>query len=116
MNPQPDQDLESRLQKIDAELNQTSALPPTYTAPEQPRSQIDNYQKFQSTLNQLLNWFNGLSGFGKLIVIGVTTLIGFAILRTVLKLVASLLSLAILGLLVYFLYKFFLARSSETKK
>jgi hypothetical protein len=116
MNPQPDQDLEFRLQKLEAEVNQTSALPSTYTAPEQLRPQTDNSQKFQSSLNQFINWFNGLSSFGKLIVIGVTTMIGFAILRTVLKLVASLISLALLGLLVYFLYKFFLARSSRPKE
>lgn len=111
MDPQPDQDLDLRLQKLEADLNQTST-PTTHTASEKLKPQTDT-QTVQSTLNQFINWFNGLAGFGKLIAIGVTTLVGFAILRTVLHLVASLISLGLLGLLLYFAYKFFLARSSD---
>lgn len=115
MNPQPDQDLERVLQKLEVEINQTPP-PPLVPQPKQPlQPQTDSYQPVQSTLNKIINWFNSLSGFGKLLVIGVAALIGLAILRAVLKLVTAVISLALLGVIVYFVYQFFLARSSETK-
>ena len=110
MNPERDQDLEVRLHNLEDVVNQTSASPPTYPVTTQHPLQTDNSQPIQPTLNRFINLFNGLSGFGKLLVIGVTALVSFAILRAVLHLVASLISLAVLGLLVYFGYKFFLAR------
>ena len=116
MNPQPDQDLERRLQKLEAELNSPNPSPLTYPETTQPRSHRDNSLTVQSALNQFINWFSGLSRFGKLIVIGVTTLVGFAILRAVLKLVASLISLALLGLLLYFIYQFFWNRNSKNSE
>lgn len=113
MNPQPDQDLERRFQKLEAELNS----PPAQVAqPERPvKPQTDSFQS-QSQLNRFTNWFNGLSGFGKVIVAGVAVIVGFAILRAVLKLVFAVISLAILVVLVYFGYQFFLARSSENRE
>lgn len=116
MNPQPDQDLERRFQKLEAEINQTPPPPPPVPQPKQHiQPQTDSSQTVQSTFNQIINWFNSLSGFGKLLVIGVAALVGFAILRAVLKLVTAVISLALLGVLVYFVYQFFLARSSEAK-
>lgn len=114
MNPQPDQDLERRLQKLDAELNQTSASPAAVPQSQKNQQlQTDNSQPIQTTLNRFINWFKGMSGFGKLIVIGIAAVVGFAILRAVLQLVASLISLALLGVVVYFVYQFFVARSSK---
>lgn len=114
MNPERDQDLEVRLHNLEDVVNQTSASPPTLTT-QHPR-QTDNSQPIQLTLNRFINLFNGLSGFGKVLVIGVTALVSFGILRAVLHLVASLITLAVLGLLVYFGYKFFLARRLKNKQ
>lgn len=97
MNPQPEQDLERHLQIIEAELNQASLLYPV----SQPK------QSLQQQANAL-RW-------GKLIFLGVAALVSFAILQAVLKLVTALICLAILGALMYLIYQFFPARSSETK-
>ena len=116
MNPQPEQDLQLRLQKLDAEINQTSP-PLAISQPQEPlQPQTDGSQTVQSNLYRFINWFNALSGFGKLVVIGVAALVGLAILRAVLKLVAAVISLAILGVVLYFVYQFFLARSSQIKE
>lgn len=115
MNPQPEEDLERRLQKLDAEINQTSQ-PLAIPQPKKPLQPQTDSSQIQSSLYRLINWFSGLSGFGKLIVIGVAALVGLAILRAVLKLVAAVISLAVLGVVVYFVYQFFLARSSQTKE
>jgi len=115
MNPQPDQELERRLQKLEADI---SSPPPSLSAIPQSKKtlpQTNNSQSVQPSLNRLINWFNGLSSFVKLIVIGVAALVGFAILRAVLKLVAAVITLALLGVLLYLAYKFFLGRSSKNK-
>lgn len=114
MNSQPEPDLERRLQKLEAEIDQT---PPSYPVPEQSRQPqtSNNSPAIASNIKQFSKWFNGLSKVGKLMFISVAAVIGFAILRAVLQLVASLIGLAILGVVLYFVYQFFLAQSSETK-
>lgn len=111
MNSQPEPDLERRLQKLEAEMDQT---PPSYPVPEQ-RRQPQTSEAIASNIKQFSKWFNGLSKIRKLIFISVAAVIGFAIFRAVLQLVASLIGLAILGVVLYFVYQFFLAQSSETK-
>ncbi len=115
MNPQPDQDLQRRLQKLEAQLNQTdkTTAVPQQQLPQNPLT--TRFEPVQSSLNRVINWFKSLSVVGKLIVIGVAAIVGLAILRAVLTLVAAVISLAFLGLLLYFLYQFFPARNSETK-
>jgi hypothetical protein len=115
MNPQPDRDLDLRLQQLEAELSQTPPSPPTIAQPEKPLPQTESSQTLQSQLNRFINWFNGMPGLGKLVVIGFLAIVGFAILRAVLQLVAAVISLAVLAVLLYFVYQFFLARSAETK-
>lgn len=114
MNPQPEQDLQRRLQKLEAELNQTYVPPP---APQQqlPQPPATGLEPPQSLLNRFINWFNSLSGFGKLIVTGIAAIVGLAILRAVLTLVTAVITLALLGVLMYFLYQFLRARNSQTK-
>lgn len=117
MNPQPDQDLERSLQKLEAEINSSPLSPPAIPQQQLPlQPQTDNSQTVPSILNQLMNWFKGLSSFGKLIFVGIAAVFSIAILRAVLNLVAAVISLALLGVLVYLAYRFFTARSSETKE
>lgn len=114
MNPQPDQDLESRLQNLEIELN-SLPQPPIVSQPQKPlQPQRDNPQPVSLQL-RLINWFNGLSGFKKLMVVGVTAIVGLALLRALLNLFFAVISLAVLAMLLYFGYQFFLARSSKNK-
>jgi len=116
MNPQPDRDLDLRLQQLEAELSQTPPSPHTITQPEKPlQPQTDSSRTLHSQLNRFISWFNGLPGLGRLLAIGFLAIVGFAILRAVLQLVAAVISLAVLAVLLYFVYQFFLARSAETK-
>jgi predicted lipid-binding transport protein (Tim44 family) len=113
MNPQSDQDLERRLQELDADVS--SSRPPV-NQPKQPTQPSEStFQPMQTQVNRFLNWFNGLSGVGKLVVGGVAALVTIAIVQALLKLVASAIAMALLAGLVYFGYKFFVARSSQNK-
>lgn len=114
MNPQPDQDLEYRLQQLEAELGS----PPNSSATvSQPQKQPPEHQTqtWQLQFDRLVTWFSSLSVFGKLSVLSVTAIVGLTMLQAFLKLVAAAFSLVILSGLLYFGYKFFLARSAETK-
>lgn len=114
MNSQPEQDLQQRLEQLEAEHNSTV---PSFNAvsPSQLSEQIqaDNSSRLQ--LKGIFNWFNSLSGLGKLAVVAVAAIFGIAILRTVLKLVAAVISLAILAVLLYLAYQFFILPRIETK-
>ncbi len=116
MNPQPDQDLERRLQQLEAEVT-PPPQPPIVSQPQKPlQPQSDNSQPVQVQFNKLITWFNSLPGFGKLIVAGVAAIVGLAIIRALLKLVFAVISLAFLAVLLYFGYQFFVRRSSENKQ
>jgi hypothetical protein len=113
MNTQPDRDLELRLQELEAQLTPPSPLAPQ---PQQTaKLQTEDAGSASSSVERLMKWFDGLPGVGKLAVIGVAAIVGFAILRSVLHLIASLVSLALLGMLLYLAYKFFFASVLNSK-
>lgn len=118
MNPEPEQDLEQRKRQLEVELNrEPSAISqtPEYTSPTETSLQTNSSSTLPSQLKNFFEWFNNLSGLGKLIVTGVAAIVGLVILRTVFKLVAAVISLAVLAVLLYVAYQFFIVRSSETK-
>ncbi|MBU7586852.1 MAG: hypothetical protein KAF91_29045 [Nostoc sp. TH1S01] len=114
MNPQPEEDWQQRLQKLEAEINAESVeAKKTTEARQQSQSYFLNLKQY-FTRSQL--WFQSLSGTGKLVVMGVTVLMGLAVLQALLKLVTSAISLAVLAGLVYLGYKFFVAGSFSNKQ
>lgn len=99
-----EQDLKRRLQELEVSLpNNTSPVTTQTPATGEPVAR----------LNKFINLFKSLPSAGKLIVVGVGVIVGFAILKSLLSLVAALFSLAFLGLVVYFMYQFLVARSSQ---
>jgi hypothetical protein len=114
MNPQPEKDLQQHLHKLEAEINsQTVETEKTKEARQQSQS---NFLNFNLYLTRSQTWLRSLSGTGKLVVIGVTVLLGLAVLQAVLKLVTSAISLALLAGLVYLGYKFFVSGSFSNKQ
>ncbi|MBW4641876.1 MAG: hypothetical protein KME23_02440 [Goleter apudmare HA4340-LM2] len=114
MNPQSEEELQQRLQKLEAEIKSSSVK---VTQPEAQRQKSQSgVSSFNSQLTRLRDWFDSLSGTKKLVVLGVTTLVGLGVLQTVLKLVTSVISLAVLAVLVYVGYKFFVSSSFQHKK
>lgn len=110
MNPQQNQDWERKLQEIEAEINQAPPKPPVQTQPGQPlTSQGNDSPSISSLLKQVTNWFNSLSRNARVIVVSAAAIVGFLVLKTVFQLVASVISLAILGAILYLVYKFFVA-------
>ena len=63
-------------------------------------------------LNRVAIWFNSLPSLGKVVVVIVGLSASMSLLSSVLQLVASLISLAILGIILYGVYKFFVMPQS----
>ncbi|MDJ0736902.1 MAG: hypothetical protein QNJ47_23015 [Nostocaceae cyanobacterium] len=99
MNPQSEEDLQYRLQKLEAEINSSQS-------PEMTETNQGGFPNLNLHLTRFLNWFRSLSGIGKLIVGGVGFVFTLAILQAVFKLVTAVISLTVLAVLVYLGYKF----------
>lgn len=114
MNPQNNPNWKRRLQELEQEINQSTFGQTTNK--EEPLNSFKegNAQSspLQTKLNQLQIWFNNLPRGGQVIVGLVAIVVGFSLLNTVLQVVTSLLSIAILAVLLYGLYKFFIAPQS----
>ena len=90
-----------KLEELEAEINQ-SASPPA-DSPIEPLPQ-----------RSLQDRWNSLPTLGKGAIAAIALFVAFSLLTTVLRLVTSLLSVAVLGVVLYLLYKFLIApRSSE---
>lgn len=109
MNPQSEQELQRRLQQLEADINAAS---PKSSPPE--TSQF-SWLNWQQQLERGKLWFQSLSGTGKIVFVGVAGLLALSIVQMVLKLVFSALSLALLAGLVYVGYKFFVSGKVQNK-
>jgi hypothetical protein len=106
MSPQDHQDWERRLQELEIEVEANPSPSPDTPTPVS--------QTLENTLRQLGEWFKGLPAVGRVAVAVVGAIALFSLLNSVLRLVASVLSIAILGVILYLLYKFVMTpRSSE---
>lgn len=110
MNPQEERDTERRLKELEAEVD---PMPLPIAPAGQPIERRSDRSSWEEVLNRLATGFNELPTPGKAIAVVIAIGIAFSLLRTVLQLVTALISLAILGVVVYFAYKFFIAPKSN---
>ncbi len=108
MDNQGKKDWKQRLQDLEAEINQT--IPEK--APQMP---IALSERIRKLLVSAREWFNALPTPGKAVVVIGGGLAGLSLLNTVLHLVTSLLTIGALGMVIYLLYKFFVANVPENK-
>ena len=91
-------DLQPRLEDLAAEINQmphrVSVQPPVNSAEQ------------QNSLTSLKEWLNSLHPAARIFLFLLATFLVFSLLSLVFRLVASLLSLAILAVILYAVYKF----------
>ncbi|MGC1244703.1 MAG: hypothetical protein WA865_00670 [Spirulinaceae cyanobacterium] len=114
MNSPERPDLEQRFQELEREVNQTSSTSNNNSTEVESSVARNNEFSLEQTFERLQVWFQQLPPIAKVAVAVVAAMVGFSLLNTVLRVVTSLLSLIIMGVVLYLLYKFFLApRSSE---
>ncbi|MBR8833315.1 MAG: hypothetical protein DSM106950_04530 [Stigonema ocellatum SAG 48.90 = DSM 106950] len=98
MNSQPEEDLQHRRPQLEAEIHSSES----------------GVSTFNLLIAGISSRFNRLSGIGKAVVLGVAVLFGFGILQAVFKLIVSVISLALLALVVYLGYKFIVSSRSQS--
>ncbi|NES99804.1 MAG: hypothetical protein F6K62_23310 [Sphaerospermopsis sp. SIO1G2] len=114
MNYQSEEDLQRRLQQLEADINSSSDQPSNNTQEKQPNE--FQFTNFKTLLEKSQMWFQGLSGVKKLAATGVLILLTLWVMQTVFKLVTSVISLALLSGLIYLGYKFFVSNSFQRKQ
>lgn len=107
MSQDQDRDWQSKLEELEAEINQTDSAPHEST-PEKmfPRLEINPSPQLEQWLDSAKQWFNSLPQVGKIAVgIGAVWL-SFSVLSAFLHIVSSLISIAVMGFLLYIGYRF----------
>lgn len=67
---------------------------------------------FKDSCDRIAIWFNAIPSSGKLLVIAGGGLLGLTLLKTFLQLVTSLITLLVLGIIFYLVYRFWIAPKS----
>ena len=98
MTHQDSQDWARKLEEIEQEINQNS----TATPPVTPTEVINPLNQW---IGVIQNWLNGLPKAGKIAVVAIALIISFSLLSTVLHIITSLLSIALLGGILYVGYR-----------
>ena len=115
MKSSDSQDWQRKLEELETEVNQnSSSTVQTETETIYPQVEIDNMKSsFSGWLNSARDWFNGLAPIGQIAVGVIAVMLGFSVLNIFLKVISSLISVAILAGLVYLGYKYIFAESSK---
>jgi hypothetical protein len=110
MNSSDNHNWQQRLQELEVEIADETVKPleklQSFNAPD------PNSWKTE-ILPRVQQWFANLPKVGKIIVGAVTLMVSFSILRTVLQLISAVISLAILAVVLYLVYQFFIASDSS---
>lgn len=107
--------VEERFQQLEKEINAKANDTMRRAEPER-QDDASVSSKFNYSLASLISWINGLTGPTKVVAIVVVGLVAFTILNFLFKLVAAAISLSILALVGYVLYKVFFETTPTEKK
>lgn len=112
MNSDPNEDIQRRLQQLEEEMKTPNI---NYSSPDKQNNVIPSFGKWKLYLEKYRQWFNGLSSIKKVAATGVLLLLTIWVLQAVFKLVASTVTLLVLGGLMYLGYKLFIANNSPNQ-
>lgn len=102
MSSQPNSDWERKLQDLETKIHQTTPMNTT-NVPDEAKN----------TFYRIQVWFDSLPPVGRIAVALVAMTIAFSILSTIFKVITSLLSVAVIGIVLYLGYKFFMTPRSD---
>ncbi len=104
-----ERDLKKKLEEMEAQINQKTAANSSESNQKAafPQFEINPSPQLQSWINSSRAWFNSLPKVGKAAVAISTVWLGFSILGAIVHVVSSLLSIAIVGLILYIGYRWF---------
>ena len=110
----PERDLQSKLDEMEADLNQkTDSKPMDSLKSVLPEVEINPSPQIQNWIDQSKSLFNNLPKFGKVAVAIGGVWLGFSIVGAVLHVVSSVVSIAAIGFLLYLGYRLFNGNSES---
>lgn len=110
----PERDLKSKLDEMEAEINQETATDSqNATQSVFPKVEINPSPQVQGWIDTSKEWFNSLPKFGKAAVAIGGVWLSFSIIGALLHVVSSILSLATIGFILYVGYRLFTSNSSS---
>ncbi len=113
MNPKDNPYYKRRLQELESHLDPKTSWQSVEIKLQQFFGRhVNSSESETSIVKQVSDWFNRLSRAGKVAVVAIAAIIGFSVLKSLLQLVASLFTLALFGVILYLVYKFFVAPQS----
>jgi hypothetical protein len=108
MSSSENQNWQRKIEQIETEIYTEDIK----TEPVRPYRNIDRAKQIEGWLNSAKIWFDELPQTGKLFVGVAGVMVGFSVLNSLLHLISNLVSIAILGFLLYVGYRY-LARNRE---
>ncbi len=105
-SPQPP-DWKRRFQDFKFKVEQPSSQPQSLNQVE-VTPQGFGWEMIRQGYQQLMIWFNGIPSSGKLLAIAGGGFLSLSLIKTVYQLVTSLISLSILGIILYLVYRFWI--------
>ncbi|WP_017303818.1 hypothetical protein [Spirulina subsalsa] len=113
MTFQDDPNLKRRLQELETEVQPPSQSTPFGTESESSFNAQAGLKELKPVFERFKLWFNDLPPAGKILGLVIIGGIVLSLLNTVLKLVSSLIALAVLAGVVFLFYKVFIAPKTE---
>jgi hypothetical protein len=114
-------DLEEKFRRLEREVNDVKEeINSDYSGSSAQSSQSPQISgggimgAFKTSLADLVRWINGMTGATRVVAVVVLGLLTFTVISFVLKLVTAAISLAVLALVVWILYKLFFESNSPS--
>jgi hypothetical protein len=99
--------------------------PAPEATPDEPRipeilsnldSELFEAEAWQEKLAETKNWFEQMSGNAKIAILVGVVIVGFMLLKTVFQLVTSLMTLGVVGVVLWFGYRYFIGSKLDQEE
>jgi len=103
----PERDIQSKLDEMEADLNQKAEVNTETSKPSLPQIEINPSPQIQGWIDKTKEMFETLPKFGKVAVAVGGVWLSFSIVGAVLHVVSSIFSIAAIGAVLYIGYRLF---------
>ncbi len=107
-SPQP-QDWQQRFQELEQEIDNRDPVHPEPLKEIEVDATSSVLSALRRSYQQFIAWFDRIPASAKLVTMAAGGLLGLTLIKTVFQLVTSLITLSLLGVILYLAYRFWIA-------
>jgi len=111
-SPQP-QDWQQRFQDLKNKVDRSADTSKQLKEIEVDATGLFGIDALQRSYQQFIAWFNRIPASGKLLAIAAGGLLSLTLIKTVFQLITSLITLSLLGTILYLVYRFWILPKSS---